>query len=143
MWLRFVVYGILGWTLEIVWTGLGGILRGDPRLASRTYLWMFLIYGLAAPVLEPIHGLVKSWSWPLRGFAWTLSIFTIEYITGWFLREVTGACPWDYTGVRSSVHGLIRLDYAPAWFVVGLLFEQLHRFLLTLTPLVLQVLRSR
>jgi hypothetical protein len=25
--------------------------------------------------------------------------------------------------------GYIRMDYAPVWFIVGLLFERIHRFL--------------
>jgi len=44
---RFLVYGLLGWSLEIFWTGLGSILRGEWRLVGYTYLWMLPIYGLA------------------------------------------------------------------------------------------------
>jgi len=29
---RFLVYGALGWIVEILWTGMGSILRRDPRL---------------------------------------------------------------------------------------------------------------
>ena len=143
MWIRFLIYGTLGWAVEIIWTGLGSILRRDARLVGRTYLWMFLIYGLAAPLLEPIHFAVAHLAWPWRGLIWAGSIFTIEYITGWLLREATGSCPWDYTGVRLSVNGLIRLDYAPAWFVLGLLFERLHRALLALTPTLMSLMSYR
>jgi uncharacterized membrane protein len=38
--------------------------------------------------------------------------------------------PWDYTGTPLAVAGVIRLDYAPAWFVAGLLFERLHDWLM-------------
>ena len=141
MWVRFVIYGVLGWAIEIVSTGLSALLRGDPRLSGRTYLWMFFIYGSAALLLEPVHSLVGPWRWPFRGLVWTLSIFSIEYTSGWLLRELTGVCPWDYTGVRFSVGGLIRLDYAPAWFVLGLLFERLHWALVVLTPSLMQLLR--
>ena len=51
-------------------------------------------------------------------------IFTAEYVTGRLLRSLR-ACPWDYTGCRFSVDGLIRLDFAPLWFVAGLLFERI------------------
>ena len=36
-------------------------------------------------------------------------------------------CPWDYSQCRANIHGLIRLDFAPLWFAVGLLFEQLTK----------------
>ena len=51
-------------------------------------------------------------------------IFTAEYVTGRLLRSLR-ACPWDYTGCRFSVDGLIRLDFAPLWFGAGLLFERI------------------
>ncbi|MGE5653603.1 MAG: putative ABC transporter permease, partial [Bacillota bacterium] len=87
------------------------------------------IYGLAA-AFEPIHDRIARWSWPLRGGLWTLMIYAVEYASGWLLRVVTGRCPWDYHGsTRFELNGLIRLDYAPAWFCAGLLFERVHRWL--------------
>lgn len=135
MWIRFFIYGLLGWAVEITWTGVGSILRHDPRLVGHTYLWMFIIYGMAAPVMEPIHRLIVHYPWPMRGLIWVGVIFALEYASGAFLRLTTGACPWDYSGTRFSVDGLIRLDYAPAWFVLGLGFEYVHTHLLALTPL--------
>ena len=44
-------------------------------------------------------------------------------VTGWLLRKL-GVCPWDYSDAPLNIDGLIRLDYAPAWFAVGLLFER-------------------
>ena len=34
-------------------------------------------------------------------------------------------CPWDYSRARSNIQGVIRLDYAPVWFLTGLLYERL------------------
>ena len=51
-------------------------------------------------------------------------IFSAEYLTGTFLKSL-GICPWDYTGRMLSVDGVIRLDFAPFWFMTGLLFEYL------------------
>ena len=47
---------------------------------------------------------------------------------GAFLR-LFGIEAWHYT-VPMSVYGLIRLDYFPAWFAVGMLFERLHDVLI-------------
>lgn len=147
MWIRLVIYGLLGWSMEIVWAAtrekLTGIQRGW-RLQGTTYLWMFLIYGGGLALLfEPVHNALRVWPWPLRGLVYVAGIFAVEYATGWLLRRVTGACPWDYTGrSRWQVHGLIRLDYAAAWFVMGLGAEWVHDFLLRLTPAIAAALRG-
>ena len=110
--------------MEILWTGLDSLLRGDTRLTGTTSLWMFPIYGMAI-FLEPFTVLLAAWPWVLRGLVYTLIIFSAEYVTGWWVRTMVGICPWDYSGSPLVVHGLIRLDYAPLWFIVGLLFERL------------------
>ncbi len=125
---RFVIYGLLGWCIEVFWTGFGALIRGDVKLTGQTYIWMFLIYGLAI-LLEPIHNHIRNWPTIMRGGIYTVLIFTIEYITGWLLKLVLGICPWHYDTIY-AVNGFIRLDYAPAWFVAGLLFEIVHDRLL-------------
>src|SRR5690606_39436874 len=52
-------------------------------------------------------------------------LYAIEYTAGWLLRCALGRCPWDYGRARWSVHGLIRLDYLPAWAAACLIFESL------------------
>lgn len=57
-------------------------------------------------------------------------VWLIEISTGSLIRLLTGAVPWDYTGETPwQVAGLIRLDMAPLWFAVGLLFERVHDYL--------------
>lgn len=115
--------------MEIVWTGLGSLYLGNWQLPAFTYLWMLPIYGMAI-FMEPVHEEIRGWPWYWRGLVWMLIIFTIEYTTGWLLKTLLGSCPWDYTGVSGyHLRGLIRLDYAPEWFVAGLLFERIHDLL--------------
>jgi len=130
---RFFAYGILGWSMEILWTSAWNAIRGDVSLTGVTYAWMFPIYG-AAVFLEEIHERIRGWSWYARGAVWVMIIFAIEYFSGWLLRQILGICPWDYSGSRYSVNGLIRLDYAPAWFTAGLVFERIHDYLIVLFP---------
>lgn len=126
---RFVVYGLLGWTMEVFWTGLGSLLKGNLMLSSFTYLWMFPIYGLAV-FLENVHDRIDSLPWYVRGGIWVVIILSLEYLTGWLLLSFLGKCPWDYSDVTPyHIHGLIRLDYIPAWFLAGLIFERIHRAL--------------
>ncbi len=146
MLIRFVLYGLLGWAIEIVWTALsstvGGAQRGW-RLAGTTYLWMFPIYGLLAPLYEPLHDTIRPWPWPLRGLLYGLGFLAVEYVAGWLLRRLTGACPWDYTGrCRWHLHGLVRLDYGLLWALLGLALEPVHDLLVRLTPAIEAALRA-
>ena len=130
--IRFIIYGCIGWIMETFWTGLGSALRGNKSLACTTYLWMFPIYGMGI-FLEPVHELIRGYLWIYRGFIWAFLIFTIELITGWVLKLTLGECPWDYDREAAiaavTVKGLIRLDYLPVWFCVGLMFERMHDFI--------------
>ena len=110
--------------MEVFWTGVMLGLNGNPRLVAHTYLWMFPIYGLAV-LLEPLHEKIRRLPWFFRGMIWLAVIWAVEFTTGGLLRLLVGTSPWVY---RDGLHiyGLIRLDMAPLWFAVGLLFEQIH-----------------
>ena len=143
MWIRFVLYGLLGWSAEIVWTAATDLVRSgqrDWRLRGYTSLWMFPIYGLVAPLYEPAHDLFRSWPWVARGLLYLLGIWAVEYATGWLLRRLTGKCPWDYSHLRGHLHGLVALEYAPVWFLFGLALEPVHDFLVRLTPVLQRAL---
>jgi len=124
---RFFIYGLLGWSMEIFWTGLHSFITGDLRLAGFTNLWMFLIYGCAV-FLGPIHDAIYGWKWPVRGLIWVVIIWGIEYASGLLLVSMLGVYPWKYTGPY-AIDGLVTLAYAPAWFVAGLIFERVHKTL--------------
>lgn len=113
--------------MEIIWTGLGALFMGNWQLPGFTYLWMFPIYGLAV-FFEPLHDYIRPLPLYVRGLFWAIAILTVEYLTGWLLAEILGRCPWDYTGTTNyHINGFIRLDYFPVWYVVGLIFERVHR----------------
>ena len=134
---RFVIYGLLGWCLEIVWTGLPKRCPIDWRLRAHTSWWMFPIYGLIAPLYEPLHTHLRAANqpWFARGGIYAVGIMAIEISSGWLIERLTGAIPWDYrTSTRWQWRGLTRIDYLPLWFVVGLGLEPLHDRLVQLTP---------
>ncbi len=151
--LRFVLYGLLGWCAEIVWTALYDAVTGTRRaegevaahvkttrserlrLVGRTYLWMFPIYGSAALLFEPAHDAIRRWPWPARGAIECDGIFAVEALSGLLLKRATGRVPWDYSASRASaLGGTIRLDYAPVWFSFGLLLERAHDFFVAVEP---------
>lgn len=130
---KYIFYGLIGWCTEVIWTGLGSLVKGDVTLSSFTSIWMFFIYGLAV-FLEDVHNRIRHIPILIRGGIYTVIIFFIEYSTGWFLRLILGACPWDYSSSPYSINGIIRLDYAPVWFSAGLLFEKIHDWVEHILP---------
>lgn len=122
---NFVKCGLAGWCIEVFWTGLGSLLSYDRKMTGTTSLIMFPIYGMAA-LLKPIYNLIKNRNPIMRGGVYTILIFTVEYFSGLLLRAAN-MCPWDYSYSKLHINGLIRLDYAPAWFCAGLLMERIVR----------------
>lgn len=120
----FLVCGLCGWCMECIWTGLHSVLsHKDKKLLCRTSVWMFPIYGMAA-CLTPICKKLRNKNALVRGGVYTFCIFITELITGLILTKFK-ACPWDYSKAKLNFKGVIRLDYAPAWFLVGLFYEML------------------
>ncbi len=124
---RFLIYGALGWCLEVLFTGVSAVVfKRDRAATGKTYLWMFPIYGATALLLERLHDAMSA-PLPVRALVYVLVIYLAELSAGWTLRRLLGRCPWDYTGRGLNFRGLIRLDYAPAWLLVALLFEPTRR----------------
>ena len=135
---NFIHCGLLGWFLEITFTAFHAFRRRDLKLPGATSIWMFPIYGMGA-LLAPIGQMVDKWLsvGPAKALAvqdkimrhgtlYMVLIFVAEYLSGLWLRA-RGICPWDYTGRHSNIDGLIRLDFAPLWFMTGLLLEQITK----------------
>jgi uncharacterized membrane protein len=137
MLVRFCIYGLLGWCLEVMWSAVTEKAWGkqrDWRLVGHTYLWMFPIYGLLAPLGEPLHNFLRAYFWLWRGLAYLAAIWIVEFVCGWTIKKLTGACPWDYSDLPGNLHGIVTLAYAPVWFILGLGFERVHDALIKLTP---------
>ncbi len=122
---NFVKCGILGWCIEIIWTAFHGIKSKNNKFIGYTSIIMFPIYGLAS-VIKPISLKLKKMKMPtiIRGIVYSIGIFMVELITGSILKK-TNNCPWDYSDKKYSINGVIRIDYAPLWCIVGVIFEKM------------------
>ena len=119
----FLLCGLIGWCNECFWTGLSSLKEHkDKRLLCQTSVWMFPIYGMAA-MLSPISTWISGANTLIRGGVYTICIFAVEFLSGSFLKKLH-VCPWDYSKAKLNIRGVIRLDYAPAWFALGLLYEK-------------------
>lgn len=158
MLLRFLVYGLFGLSGEVLWTALYDAVSGTTRapgdtpgriplstagrlrLSGRSYVWMLFIYGGGVLLFEPVHDAVRGLPLVARGGIYMAGCFAVEYVTGFLLKRLTGSCPWDYSWTRWSVHGYIRLDYAPVWFLLGVLLERAHDLLVSVEPAIRRAL---
>lgn len=122
---KFLLYGFAGWVVEVLFTGASSAAQKDRAATAKTYLWMHPIYGATALGLEWLSRKMKPVPLPVRGLVYTAVMYGAEYSSGWVLRRALGKCPWDYSASGRDVHGLIRWDYAPAWYALGLMFEPL------------------
>ncbi len=120
---NFLICGLTGWCMEILFTSAGSLLKKDGRLIGQTSVLMFPIYGMAA-FIYPVYRKIKHIPALLRGALYSVGIFSFEYLSGSILKRHR-LCPWDYSGAKTSIDGLIRLDYAPFWMAAGLLFERI------------------
>jgi len=132
---RTYLLASVGVGLEVAFTALTGLRqrdrKRDRRLTGHSYLWMFPLYGSTYPLLAGLWPILGDLPVIVRGLCYVPVLFAAEYAGGWLLRRFVGECPWEagYRTARWGVHGLIRLDYAPAWFAAGLLFERLYVWL--------------
>ena len=135
MLLRFIIYGVLGWAAEIFWTGLPKRRPIDWKLQGHTQWWTLPIYGQIATLYEPLHDHVRPLPLLLRGLIYAAGFIGVEFLAGILIEWLTGEIPWDYTGkTRWQYKGATRLDYAPLWFIFGLVLEPVHDYLVRVTP---------
>ena len=120
---NFFLCGSIGWCLEVFWTGCHALLRGEPTMMGKTSLLMFPSYGCAA-LIRPLYHKISSIPVFFRGCIYTVGIYAAEFISGTLLTSL-GICPWDYSKTPFHYKGIIRFDYAPVWFLTGLLFEKI------------------
>lgn len=122
---KYLLCGLTGWCMEVFWTGLGSAIGHDRKLTGNTSIWMFPIYA-SAIIIEPISASLckKKQNTFIRGFVYAACIFATEFLSGSVLKKL-GCCPWDYSKAGANINGVIRLDYFPVWFAVGLIYERM------------------
>ncbi|KAF1376021.1 hypothetical protein PFLUV_G00226230 [Perca fluviatilis] len=123
---RLYVYALHGCLCEVaftaVWDWCG---TQDRRLAGHSSLWALPMYAIAIYLLEILSARLLSQHLPLpvRLTAYTVFIYLWEFSWGTGLR-LLGACPWDYSGYRYNLGGLVTLEYALPWTVAAFIAEQ-------------------
>lgn len=121
---KMAVWGVIGLLIEILFTGLHSVfIERNVRAIGITYLWMWPIYGLGGELLALLRDAIQN-PWLFVPAA-VVTIYAIEFGSGWALRKIIGRAPWDYGKARFGIMGLVRMDYLPFWFAVALGFDQI------------------
>ena len=123
---RFFIYGFTGCSMEVFWTGIASLFKGDTALMAHSSIWMIVIYGMAI-FLEPFQKILKDKNWFIRGLVYMTLIFITEYIAG-FALDILDIKVWQYKDAL-NINGYITLSFAPLWFAVGLFFERVRLWL--------------
>jgi uncharacterized membrane protein len=117
---RALVYGLVGWAIDSLYVSARTGRRNPSSLLNVP------VYALAQPLFEPVHDRLRARPVPLRATVYGVGILGVEYASGRALRRLVGHAPWDYTGARFAIDGLVRLDYLPLWAAFGLGLARLH-----------------
>ena len=127
---EMALFAILGLGFEIVFTAVLDW-KSDKRrfLMGYSSLWYAPLYALAPVFLHLTSVRVFEIPFWMRGVIYALIIWFVEYFGMLALRLLLGASPSEESYYKSSwsIHGLIRLDYFPAMFLLGLAFEVVYR----------------
>ena len=120
---RFLAYGLAGWAVDSLF-----VFAHTGRRRPSSFLNV-PVYGFAEVLFEPAHDRLRQRPLALRAALYGAGILGVEYASGRLLRRLVGYVPWDYGRARSSIDGLVRIDYLPLWAAFGLGLELLHDLL--------------
>jgi len=126
-----VIFGIFGIAIEVLFTALHPVFTGKDfswSMQGKSYLWMFFIYAMIKPLFDFGYPVLKKYNILLRVFIYSVIILLIEFITGFFLEQITGTCPWKYKE-GLTFFGYIRIDYIFYWMIFGYIIEYIYLLL--------------
>ena len=146
---RFCFYGMICCGAEMFWTifDFGGAKHGktyhsvfgrvrhlfrlNPHLEGYTTFPAFLAYGFSMLfAFETIHDAIATWPIFIRGTIYTTCFYIGEFL---FVVSYIGmfkAHPWRYDSSWLAPRGMVNFSYAPAWFLLMIIMERIHYFLL-------------
>ena len=119
----FLKCGVLGWGMKIFWTGLHALGSENWKLTRLffimdvSHIWNGSVY--RASFKEDEETAIRISRRCLYGGDFYSGVF-FRYV---FLKHYN-MCPWDYSNSPFQYKGVIRLDYAPVWFLVGIIYEK-------------------
>lgn len=129
---QMLLFGVLGLGLECIFTGAWAfVAERKTNLMGYSSIWYIPLYALAPLFFSLAHAYIFPLPLLVRGILYVPLFFAVEYTAMFALRKLLGASPSEDSYYQSdwNINGLIRLDFAPAFFVLGLVLEFVFRAL--------------
>ena len=97
--IRFIIYGLLGVCAEVVVSAILHKYEGkEQNWSTRAPILPVEhpLYGLIAPVFEPLHDAISGWSCLIRGAIYVSCFLVCRIQPVGVAAYAHGACPWSY-----------------------------------------------
>ena len=128
--LGFIFIGI---TMEVVATSIMDFIKyRDPRLKGETYLWMLPVYAAVPYIYMFVTSTFIDSGWIVKGFIYMIAFYLLELLAGLIIKALVGVSPWNYKDYRFHFKEVICLEYAPVWFIYGVVGELYYEFLISI-----------
>ena len=128
--LGFIFIGI---TMEVIATSIMDFIKyRDPRLKGETYLWMLPVYAVVPYIYMVVTSSFKDSGWIVKGFIYMIAFYLLELMAGLIIKALVGVSPWNYKDYRFHFKEVICLEYAPVWFIYGVVGEMYYDFLIAI-----------
>ena len=123
----------IGITMEVVCTSVLSFIKDrNPILKGETYLWMLPVYTAVPYIYVFVQGEWPNLVWWQKGFVYMLAFYLLELVAGLIIKALIGDSPWNYKNYRFHFMEVICLEYAPVWFIYGIIGEMYYDFLITI-----------
>ena len=76
--------------------------------------------------------LMPEMGWVLKGLVYMLAFYLQELIAGLISKDLVGVSPWNYKNYRFHFMEVICIEYAPVWFIYGIIGEKYYEFLIAI-----------
>lgn len=128
----FVLFGIVGIFLEVCFITLTNLFKKkkDRTLAGQSSFWMFFIYGTVYFIILFGRTFFPELHLLVRALIYIPLFYLLEFCSGSLLKKFK-AIPWDYCRKKRKFHinGIICLDFAPLWYIGGVLFDLIYSYI--------------
>jgi uncharacterized membrane protein len=123
----------IGITMEVIATSIMDFVKSrDPRLKGETYLWMLPVYAVVPSIYIFVQSTFPDINWVVKGLVYMLAFYLLEFIAGLLIKALVGVSPWNYKTYRFHYKEVICLEYAPVWFIYGIVGEKYFGFLISI-----------
>ena len=131
--IEIIGFIFIGVTMEIVCTSVMDFIKNrDPILKGESYLWMLPIYTAVPYIYVFIQNALPNMVWWHKGFVYMIAFYLLELSAGFIIKAIIGSSPWNYKNYRFHFMEVICLEYAPVWFIYGIVGEIYYDFLITI-----------